>query len=188
MSKRSIVLSVGVVGMVLGLCLGRAGLFEFDAAHAADEATPVPSGGNGPEKAIVSTAEFMKLLIDPTYEKIRDAVANPPVKRAEWRALYIAAFSLAELNNIYYSRGDEDFMKTPEWAEHCKLTQDLSVKLAESIRAQSDYAVVKENYIAVMKNCNDCHRKFEPGEIDEILPPASWGAAAPAADSNQAVQ
>jgi hypothetical protein len=128
----------------------------------------------------------MKLLIDPTYEKLRDAVENPPEKRAQWRALYISAYSLAELNNIYYSRGDKDFMKKPEWAEHCKLTQELSIKLAESIRAQSDYATIKTNFLAVMKNCNDCHRQFEPGEIDEILPPASWGAA-PAGDTKTPV-
>lgn len=177
MLNKGFVLGAAVVILVLGICLGQAGLLTKVSAQAAE---PVKSGGNGPEKAIVSTAEFMKLLVDPTYEQLKDAVANPPAKRAEWRKLYVAAFSLAEINNLYYSRGDEAFMSNPEWAAECLKTQDLTVKLAESIRAQSDYAIVKENFLAVMNNCNDCHRQFEPGEIDEILPP-TWGAAPAAA-------
>ncbi len=173
MLNKGFVLGAAVVILVLGICLGQAGLLTKVSAQAAE---PVKSGGNGPETAIVSTAEFMKLLVDPTYEELKDAVTNPPAKRAEWRALYVAAYKLAEINNLYFSRGDEDFMSTPEWLEECKKTQGLTVKLAESIRAQSDYAVVKENFLAVMANCNDCHRRFEPGEIDEILPP-TWGAA-----------
>ncbi len=175
MLNKGFVLGAAVVILVLGICLGQAGLLNKVSAQAAE---PVKSGGNGPEKAIVSTAEMMKLLVDPTYELLKDAVANPPAKRAEWRKLYVAAFSLAELNNLNFSRGDKDFMATPEWTEELKKTQDLSVKLAESVRAQSDYAIVKENFLAVMNNCNDCHRKFEPGEIDEIVPPAAWTGAA----------
>ncbi len=186
MSKQGVLLGITVVTLILGMVLGQAGLLSSPVQAQAPE--PIKSGGNGPEKAIVSTAEFMKLLVDPTYEKLKDAVAAPPAKRAEWRALYVAAFSLAEINNLYFSRGDEEFMSKPEWKTECDKTQALTVTLAESIRAQADYAVVKENFIAVMKNCNDCHRQFEPGEIDEILPPAAWGAAAPAADGNQAVQ
>jgi len=185
MSKQGLLFGAATVAIIVGAVLGQAGLLSPIQAQAPE---PVKSGGNGPERAIVSTAEFMKLLVDPTYEKLRDAVATPPAKRADWRALYVAAFSLAEINNLYYSRGDEAFMSKPEWAAECIKTQELTVKLAESIRAQSDYAVVKENFIAVMKNCNDCHRQFEPGEIDEILPPAAWGAAAPAADATQSVQ
>ncbi len=149
---------------------------------------PVKSGGNGPETAIVSTAEIMKLLVDPTYETLKDAVENPPAKRAEWRALYVAAFSLAELTNLMYSRGDEEFQHTPDWTAEAKESQEIVTKLAESIRAQADYAVIKENYMAVVKDCNSCHTKFEPGEIDEIVPPTSWGLTEGKAPEESPVQ
>ena len=114
MSKQGVLFGVSTVALIVGIVLGQVRLLS--PVHA-EGAEPVKSAGNGPERAIVTTAEFMKLLVDPTYEKLRDAVANPPVKRAEWRALYVAAFSLAEINNLYYSRGDKDFMAKPEWAE-----------------------------------------------------------------------
>ena len=155
------------------------------AVRAAEE---VKSGGNGPEKAIISTAEVMKLLVDPTYETLKDAVENPPAKRAEWRALYVAAFSLAELTNLMYSRGDEEFQHTPEWQEESKRSQEIVTKLAESVRSQADYAVIKENYMALVTDCNECHRKFMPGEIDEIVPPTSWGAVDGKATSESIIQ
>ena len=148
----------------------------------------VKSGGNGPEKAIISTAEVMKLLVDPTYETLKDAVENPPQKRAEWRALYVAAFSLAELTNLMYSRGDEEFQHTPEWQKEAKASQEIVTKLAESIRSQADYALIKENYMALVTDCNECHRIFMPGEIDEIVPPESWGLAEGKAPSESIVQ
>jgi hypothetical protein len=130
----------------------------------------------------------MKLLVDPTYETLKDAVENPPAKRKEWRALYVAAFSLAELTNLLYSRGDEEFELTPEWAEEAAKSQQIVTKLAESIRGQSEYEVIKANYMAVVQDCNACHRKFMPGEIDEIVPPTSWGEAQAKAPSESLIQ
>ncbi len=154
--------------------------------HAADE---VKSGGNGPEKAIISSAELMKLLVDPTYEQLKDAVENPPQKRAEWRALYVAAFSLAELTNLMYSRGDEEFQHTPEWIAEAEKSQQIVTKLAESVRSQADYAVIKENYLELVKDCNACHEKFsKEEEIDEIVPPTSWGTTEGKAPSESIVQ
>jgi hypothetical protein len=149
----------------------------------------VKSGGNGPEKAIISSAELMKLLVDPTYETLKDAVENPPQKRAEWRALYVAAFSLAELTNLMYSRGDKEFQHTPEWTAEAAKSQAIVTKLAESVRSQADYAVIKENYLELVKDCNACHEKFsKEEEIDEIVPPTSWGAAEGNAPSESIVQ
>ncbi len=116
----------------------------------------------------------MKILIDPIYEDLKDAVENPPEKRDEWRLLYIAAFNLAETTNLLFSREDEEYMLTDEWIEESIEAQDLTIALGESIRNQQDYEVIRENYLAVMRNCNDCHREFEPGEVDEIVAPKSW--------------
>jgi len=140
-------------------------------AEATSDEAPVPASY---EKQIVSTAELMKLLVDPIYEELKDAIETPPDGRNEWRALYIAAFNLAEVNNLLFSRSDEDYQATPEWIEESLEAQELGITLAESIRAQSEYETIKDNYLAVMRNCNDCHRTFEPGEIDEITPPLSW--------------
>ena len=127
------------------------------------------------EKQIVETAELMKLLVDPIYEELKEAIEVEPKGRKAWRALYIAAFNLAEVNNLLFSRTDEDFMLTPEWVEESLNAQRILNAFAKSVRSQSEYEVLTENYLAVMSNCNDCHRTFSPGEVDEIVPPESWG-------------
>ena len=134
------------------------------------------------ERQILSTAELMKQLMDPIYEDLKDAIEFPPERRKAWRALYIAAFNLAEVNNLLFSREPEDgddeekkaYLTTPEWIEESIEAVDLLVTMAESVRAQADYDVLKANYMAVMNNCNQCHHQFEPDEIDEIMPPESW--------------
>lgn len=129
------------------------------------------------EKQIITTAELMKLLMDPIYENLKDAIEVPPQKRKAWRELYIQAFTLAEVNNLLFSRVDEkkEYLSTQLWIDESIEAVELLVTLAESIRAQSDYEVMKANFMTVVENCNQCHRVFEPGEVDEIVPPASWG-------------
>lgn len=138
-------------------------------AYAADEV-------QGP-KQILGTEEMMKLLTDPTYEDLKDAIEVAPEKRKDWRTLYIAAFNLAEINNLNYSRQDEDYMKTPEWMDFVTKARDEVVDLAEAVRDRPDYAVLKEKFMVVMQSCNECHAKFAADEeIDEIEPPLSWNS------------
>ncbi len=129
------------------------------------------------EKQIINTAELMKQLMDPIYEELKDAIEVPPEKRKAWQRLYIASFNLAEVNNLLFSRVDKkkEYLSTQEWIDESIEAVDLLVTLAESIRGQGEYDVLKKNFMAVVNNCNQCHRVFEPGEIDEIVPPTSWG-------------
>lgn len=183
--KQSGLLSVLIVGLLAAGCQQPApseenaggGGYDVDPAKIsamAESGNESAAATPHYEKAVVTTAEYMKILIDPTYEDLKDAIENPPQKRKEWRALYVAAFNLAETTNLLFSRDDEDYTKTPEWIEHSLKAQNLTTTLGESIRNQSEYDVMKENYLAVMRNCNDCHREFKPGEVDEIVPPRSW--------------
>ncbi len=140
------------------------------------EAVPeVPEAAIGKEIQILSTAEVMKLIVDPQYELVKDAIENPPEKRKEWRALYIAVFPLAEMRNLMYSRMDEpDYQSKPEWIEAIDKSMNIMLTFARSVRERADYEILKKNYLAVVASCNDCHNLFEPGEIDKIEPPTSW--------------
>ena len=131
----------------------------------------------GYERQIITTTELMKQMMDPMYEELKDAIEFPPEKRKAWRALYIASFNLAEMNNLLFSREDEkkEYLSTQEWIDESLEAVELLVTLAESVRGQADYDVLKKNFLAVMNNCNQCHRVFEPGEVDPIEAPASWG-------------
>lgn len=184
--KIRILLSLVVLCAVVPACQQAAEDSEEAAARSDSGASVVEAAelkqSQRYERQILSTAELMKQLMDPIYEDLKDAIEFPPERRKAWRALYIAAFNLAEVNNLLFSRepeaGDDEekkaYLTTPEWIEESIEAVDLLVTMAESVRAQSEYEVMKANYMAVMNNCNQCHRQFEPDEIDEIMPPESW--------------
>ena len=124
---------------------------------------------------ILEADELMKLLVDPMFEDLKDAIENPPEKRKDWRSLYIAAFNLAELNNLSFSRTGKDYMETDEWTEFVIKARGETIDLAETVRTRPEYDVLKEKFIVVMQSCNDCHVKFSADEdIDEIEGPLSW--------------
>lgn len=124
---------------------------------------------------ILEADELMKLLVDPMFEDLKDAIENPPEKRKHWRSLYIAAFNLAEVNNLTFSRTGNDYMETEEWTAEIVKARGEVIDLAETIRTRPEYAELKEKFIVVMQSCNDCHVKFSADEdIDEIEGPLSW--------------
>lgn len=131
------------------------------------------------EKQIINTAELMKLLMDPMFEELKDAIEKPPEGRKMWRQLYVTSFNLAEVNNLLFSREPEkkkEYFGTQKWIDESIEAVELLTNLAESVRSQSEYDVLKANFNIVLNNCNQCHREFEDeDEIDEVLPPASWG-------------
>lgn len=131
------------------------------------------------ERQIVNTAEIMKLMMDPMFEQLKDAIAEPPEGRKAWRQLYITSFNLAEMNNLLFSREPEkkkEYIGTDHWVEESLEAVELLTTLAESVKDQSEYDVLKKNFIAVLNNCNQCHVDFEgEDEIDDVLQPEAWG-------------
>jgi len=131
------------------------------------------------ERQIINTAELMKLMMAPMFEQLKDAIAEPPEGRKAWRQLYITTFNLAEMNNLLFSREPEkkkEYIGTDLWVEESIEAVELLTTLAVSVREQSEYDVLKKNFNAVLKNCNQCHVDFEgEDEIDEVLQPEAWG-------------
>lgn len=129
------------------------------------------------EEQVIKTAEIMELFMDPIHEDLKDFIENPPEKRADWRGLYVAAYTLAETNNFLYSRNDHGYMLQTEWRDRVTDARAVTVALADSIKAQDDYEAIKASYLAVVENCNDCHRRYDPTEEDapRVDPPESWG-------------
>ena len=134
----------------------------------AAEGDPVPV-------PIVETEELMKLLVDPTFESLKDAIETQPEARKDWRTLYIAAFNLAEISNLYLFRNDHDYMTTPEWKTFAAQARDEVVDLAKAVVERPEHGVLKEKFMVVMETCNECHAKFAADEeIDLIEGPLSW--------------
>lgn len=165
MNKKTFFVMLLVVGGVVGLAT----------VQAATKTVPPQDPEKNGAIQILTTAELMKNLIDPEYEKLKDAVEVPAEGRKAIRALYIAAFNTAELSNLTFSRTEDDYMATEEWSQEAVRGRTLAVKLANSVRDRAEYPEIKANYLTLVRSCNDCHRLFMPGEIDEIVAPTSWG-------------
>jgi hypothetical protein len=169
--KRSILMVSAVASVV---CVSGYNFAINGVSHGSKEVAEAAEVAAAPVQ-IIEADELMKLLIDPTFEDLKDSIENPPEKRKDWRSLYIAAFSLAELNNLYLSRTGEDYMESDEWTEYVLKARAGAIDLAETVRARPDYTVLKEKFTVVMQSCNDCHTKFSAdADIDEIEPPLSW--------------
>ena len=139
---------------------------------------------SGPAQ-VIDTGEIMELLMDPIHEDLKDFIEYPPEKRADWRGLYVAAYTLAETNNLLYSRTDHGYMLQEEWRERVTEARAITVALADSIKEQSEYDVIKANYLAVVENCNSCHERYDPAMSDapRVDPPRAWGIESDADES-----
>lgn len=128
------------------------------------------------EKQILETAEIMEFLMDPIYEDLKDWVESPPEKRADWRGLYVSAYTLAEINNLLYSRTGHAYMLDRDWRDLVSESRAVAAKLADSVRSREDYEAIKFNYLAVVESCNACHARYGLSEDDapRIDPPRTW--------------
>lgn len=134
---------------------------------------PMHASVEGPVQ-VLKTEELMKIMVDPVYEDMKDWIEVPPQRRKEWRGLYIAAFSLAELSNLLYARTGEEYTDSEEWARLTTEARDITIQLAESVREQADYETLKRNYLAVVDSCNECHERFDTEEPAQIDVPRAW--------------
>ena len=163
--------------VALSLSAAAIGLYGLTATQETVKPMPIVEAAEetpGPVQ-ILETSELMKLLVDPTFEDLKDAISVAPEARKDWRTLYIAAFNLAEINNLFFSRVDEDFMKSEEWTAVLVKTRTEAIDLAEAVRNRAEYDVLKEKFNVVLQSCNDCHTKFSAdADIDQIEGPLAW--------------
>lgn len=139
----------------------------------ADGIGMVEAVGDGPVQ-VLKTDELMKIMMDPVYEDLKDWIEVPPERRKQWRGLYVAAFSLAEVSNLMYSRTGEEYTENEEWVRLVTEGRDIAIRLAESVREQAEYETLKANYLALVESCNTCHERFNSDEPPEIEVPRAW--------------
>jgi len=111
----------------------------------------------------------MELLFDPFYVDLRNSLKKAPEKRKDWRRVYIAAYSIAELTNLLFSREGEDYMATPEWKKLALESRTAIEEVGAAIR-DLDYELTRSRYIAFIETCNNCHSAFELEEPTIVEP------------------
>lgn len=118
---------------------------------------------------VMETKELMKIMMDPLWEDLRDEVAEEPTTRRDWRFMYITVFSLAETQNLLFSREGADYSGTDEWNSLSGEALAATIDLCESVR-DKDFELILKNKDRVMNSCNKCHERFEAEEAPKIEP------------------
>ncbi len=105
--------------------------------------------------------EFMEYVFEPTFKRLKPAMASQPADNAGWKIIKADGLILAEGGNLLLARQPE---------EHA----DAWVQLATTVRKhggevyaagkKKDFAAARTAYTAMIESCNTCHKKFADGE------------------------
>ena len=105
--------------------------------------------------------EFMEYVFQPTYKRLKAALAEKPADRAAWGTVKSSALILAEGGNLLLFRKPKK--ETQDWIGHAVSVRTFGGKLYRSAK-QRDYAASRQHYEAMLSNCNRCHQQFAGGE------------------------
>lgn len=130
--------------------------------HAA--ATPAPV--DEAEVVEEDMHEFMEYVFQPTYRRLKAAMAEKPADRSGWKAIKSDALILAESCNLLFARTPED--NGSDWNHHAAASRKDGAALYRSARDQN-FEKASTAYKSMLENCNACHRQFEDGR--HILSP-----------------
>jgi cytochrome c553 len=105
--------------------------------------------------------EFMEYVFEPTYKRLKPAIASAPADNKGWKAIKADSLILAESGNLLLIRQPEK--DATDWVKHSTQVRDTGGKLYEAAKAK-DYAAARKHYESMIQNCNACHKQFANGE------------------------
>lgn len=117
---------------------------------------------------IMKTDRMMKVFADPIIDNLKAALKQAPETPKGWRAIQDQGEAAGEVANLSMMRTGEH-ENTPEWKQLSDGMKKAGLALADSA-TKKDFADAQAKYTALVKTCNDCHKKFEPDTAPEVLP------------------
>ena len=108
-----------------------------------------------------SMHEFMEYVFEPSFKRLKSAMATAPADNAGWKAIKGDSLSLAEAGNLLLLRKADEH--DAEWAELSAQVRSLGGQLYTAAR-KKDYPTARKHYEAMVVKCNACHSKFAGGE------------------------
>jgi hypothetical protein len=113
--------------------------------------------------------EFMEYVFQPTFKRLKPAMATAPADNKVWKAIKADALILAEAGNLLLMREPEaDAADVADWIKHSVEVRGFGGDLYRAAKAK-DHATARKHYEAMVENCNACHHQFAGGE--HILAP-----------------
>ena len=105
--------------------------------------------------------EFMEYVFQPTYNRLKTAMAKEPTDNNTWKAIKSDALILAEGGNLLLMRKPDRHADV--WDEHSVVVRKLGGKLYQAAK-KKDYRAARGSYTSMLMKCNSCHRAFADGE------------------------
>lgn len=142
----------------IGLCLAAAltlAIFFRSSLVAAPPETAAPK----PVEADMH--EFMEYVFQPTYLRLKPAMAAEPKDRGGWKTIKADSLSLAEAGNLLIGRSPEKDDKV--WDEMSIAVRESGGSLYQAAK-KKDYKEARQHFETMLKKCNACHDKYAGGE------------------------
>ncbi|MEO2013278.1 MAG: hypothetical protein ABGZ53_02805 [Fuerstiella sp.] len=119
------------------------------------------NAADGPEVVEDSMHEFMEYVFQPTYRRLKVAMATEPADNSGWKAIKSDSLILAESCNLLFARLPEK--DSDDWARHATASRTEGSALYKAARGK-DFVKATAAYKKMLNNCNACHRQFENGK------------------------
>jgi hypothetical protein len=156
-----------------GICLFAAALaplllFSPNHHSAADQAGSNSQKSAGPdlEPGLLEPVEddmheFMEYEFEPTFKRLKPAIAADQVEQPNWKTLKAESLILAEGGNLLMLRAPKE--NKDQWVEHSRKLRLYGGQLYRTAKAK-DFKAAREHYSQMVKTCNACHTDFAQGE------------------------
>jgi hypothetical protein len=105
--------------------------------------------------------EFMEYVFQPTYLRLKQAMASEPQENAGWKAIKSDSLILAEGGNLLLHRMPKDDAQA--WGDESAAVRDLGGDLYRAAKMK-DYPAARKSYEKMLVRCNACHDTFAHGE------------------------
>jgi hypothetical protein len=105
--------------------------------------------------------EFMEYEFEPTFKRLKPAIAPDQAGQPNWKTLKAESLILAEGGNLLLLRAPKE--NTEKWQQHSKDLRLHGGRMYRTAKAR-DFKAARENYVLMVKTCNACHTDFAHGE------------------------
>lgn len=105
--------------------------------------------------------EFMEYYFQPTFGRLKLAMAEAPNEKKTWKTIKADSLILAEGGNLLLSHAPET--DRSDWIKQSELVRRFAGELYQAGK-RKDYEVAVKYYVGMVDNCNACHQQFAGGE------------------------
>ncbi len=144
--------------VAVGFVAGGFALLTNHTPAAADTRSKVDSA---PEPVEESMHEFMEYVFQPTYQRLKAAMAAEPADKNGWKPIKADSLILAEGGNLLLFRTPAEDGK--DWNDYSIAVRVAGGELYRAAQAR-DYQQAKTSYTAMLDQCNACHQQFAEGK------------------------